>query len=358
MEARTRRPTVRDVAREASVSFSTVSNVVRGATGVSAKMRDKVTDAISRLGYRPHAAARSLRGKSFTVGIVIPDLTSPFQIEVAQGITNRLRTSAYQEVIIAAGPTAERQHRAIQELTDRLVDGLILVAPCCSSEELTGLAAVTPIVVVARHGADANFDSVVNDDCQGAHLMVEHLVGLGHVRIVHTSLPSDDPNQDFVLSHAARLLGYERSMKMHGLRGEIIATSYSERGGYDAAIRVLSESDQPSAIFAGADIAAIGVLRAADELGLAVPHDLTVTGYDNIAVAETRRISLTTVDQSGHQMGQQSARLLLERLDGRRQPSYYIIAPRLVVRRTSGLRTAKHPSLSADISDARRGSVT
>src|SRR4029453_3104219 len=163
-------------------------------------------------------------------------------------------------------------------------------------------------------------------------LLVDHLVGLGHQRILHTSHPAGELTRPFVLSHTARHDGYVEAMRRRGLEPDVIETSYSEPGGYQAAIEALARPTPPTAIFAGADVAALGVLRATEELGLRVPEDVTVVGYDNIFTSSIGRISLTTVDQSGHQTGAKAARLLLERIEGRTQPVHYILAPRLVPR--------------------------
>lgn len=350
ISSKSRRTTLQDVASEAGVSFSAVSKVIRGASGVSPDMRSKVTAAIEKLGYRPHAGARAMRGKSFTIGVVLVELTSPFQPEVVQGISDELETSPYQEIIVAAGIAPERQQRAVEALIDRQVDGLILIAPWTTAEWLEDIAAKIPTVVVARHGGARNFDTVVDDDYEGARLMVDHLVGLGHRRIVHTSMPSGGLTRPFVLSHTARLDGYEQAMKRHGLEPEVIVTSYSEKGGYQAALQALAGTPRPTAIFAGADVAALGVLRAAEEQGLMVPEDLTVTGYDNIYVSTIGRISLTTVDQSGQLTGANSAKLLLERINGREQPKNYVVAPRLIPRATSGPPAAAMLQSEAELS--------
>lgn len=332
--AKSRRATIQDVAREAGVSTSAVSKVLRGAYGVSPRMRDRVTAAIDLLGYRPHTGARAMRGRSYTIGVVLVDHSSPFQPEVLEGIAHQLEPTPFQEVSIAAGITPERQMRCIEALIDRQVDGLILVAPWMETSWLEDLAARIPTVVVARHGAAANYDTVVDDDYEGARLMVDHLVALGHTRIVHTGQDSGGLVRPFVLSHTARQDGYEQAMIGHGLKPDVLVTGYTEEGGYKAAMEALARTERPTAIFAGADIAALGVLRATEELGLRVPEDVTVTGYDNIFVAGLGRIALTTVDQSGPMTGSVSARLLLERLEGRSRPTHYVVAPRLLPRST------------------------
>ncbi len=330
-----RRATIQDVAQSAGVSVSAVSKVLRDAYGVSPEMRAKVTTAIEKLGYRPHAGARGMRGRSFTVGVVLTEMSSPFQPEVVDGINDELESSSFQAIMSVGGANAERQKRSIEALVDRQVDGLILIAPFVSQSWLEKLASTIPTVVVARHGGGPNYDSVVDDDYEGARLVVDHLAALGHQRIVHTSHPSGGLKRPFVLSHTARCEGYVNVMERHGFEPDVIETTYSEQGGYQATVEALGRAVPPTAIFAGADIAALGALRAAEELGYSVPEDLTIVGYDNIYLTTIGRISLTTVDQSGHLTGTTSARLLLERIEGRSRPVHYVVAPRLVPRSTS-----------------------
>jgi LacI family transcriptional regulator len=341
-----RRATLEDVAKEAGVSVSAVSKVVRDAYGVSPRMREKVTEAIERLGYRPNAGARAMRGRSYTVGVMVTQLSSPLQPEIIEGISDELDPSPYQEIVVVGGVDPDRQRRSVESLVDRQVDGLILISPFTSQEWLEELGAGMPMVVLARHGGSSTFDTVVDDEREGARLIVDHLVSLGHERIVHTTQPSGGLVRPFVLSQTARLDGYVRAMERHGLKPDVIETAWTEQGGYAACIEAMARSQPPTAIFAGADVAALGVLRATEELGLAVPEDVTVTGYDNIHIASMGRIALTTVDQSGHMTGGAAARLLLERLNGRKQLVHYVVAPRLVARSTSAAppATIPHPA--------------
>lgn len=331
-----RRATIQDVARVAGVSVSAVSKVLREAYGVSPQMQERVAAAIDQLNYRPHAGARTMRGQSYTIGVVLVELTSPFQPEVAQGISGELEGTPYQEVIVTGGTSPERQKRSIEALLDRRVDGLVLVAPWLEVAWIEEVAKTLPVVTVALHGSPKNFDTVVDDDRLGARMMVDHLVANGHRRIVHTSMPPADLGGSFMLSHTARREGFESAMRRHGLKPDVIDTWYSEEGGYRAAVEALSRETPPTAIFAGADVAALGALRAVEERGLRVPEDITVVGYDNIYTSTINRVSLTTVDQSGELTGAACARLLLERLEGRTDTSHYVVAPRLIVRRTSG----------------------
>lgn len=329
------RATIQDVAAAAGVSVSAVSKVVRRAYGVSPQMHARVTAAIELLGYRPHTGARAMRGRSYTVGVVLVELTSSFQTEVATSISNELESTLYQDIIVTATTSAHRQQKSIEALLDRQVDGLVLVAPWLDITWVEKIAATIPVVAVALHGTPETFDTVVDDDRLGARQMVDHLVTLGHQNIVHTTMPPLKTDGSYVLSHTARQQGFEQAMRDHGLEPDIIETWYSEEGGYAAAMQAFERPDPPTAIFAGADIAALGVLRAAEERGLRVPEDLTVVGYDNIYTSTINRVALTTIDQFGSLTGRESISLLLDRIAGRTTPEHSVIAPQLVVRRTS-----------------------
>ncbi|WP_197725494.1 LacI family DNA-binding transcriptional regulator [Actinoplanes sp. OR16] len=330
------RTTIQDVAAAAGVSVSAVSKVLRDAYGVSPQMRERVTAAVEELGYRPHSAARTMRGHSDTIGVALNGLTSPFMTEVATGISEALEPTRYQDIIVSAGSSPAAQQNRIEALLDRQVAGLVLVAPWIDVTWIEKTARTVPVVTIALHGSSENFDTVVDDERLGAQLMVDHLVSLGHRHIVHTSMPPAFADSAFVLSHTARRQGYEKAMLDRGLEPDIIETWYSEEGGYQAAVRALDRDTPPTAIFAGADIAAFGVLRATEDRGLRVPEDLSVVGYDNIYTSTMNRIALTTVDQSGQVTGAGAVRLLLDRIAGRAEPEEFVVSPQLKIRRTSG----------------------
>ena len=145
-----------------------------------------------------------MRGRSYTVGVMLIEFNSPFPPEVAQGVSDAFLGTTYQSIVVAAGVSVERQQRAVEALIDRQVDGLILVTPFTSSEWLDELAAKIPVVTVARHGAAANYDTVVGDDYEGARLVVDHLVELGHRNILHTSQGAAGLARPSILSHTAR----------------------------------------------------------------------------------------------------------------------------------------------------------
>ncbi|MFE3036601.1 LacI family DNA-binding transcriptional regulator [Streptomyces canus] len=334
-----RRVTIVDVARHARVSTTAVSKVLRNAYGASPEMRAKVRRAIDELGYRPLAAARGLRGQTYTIGVMLPDLRNPFFPEILDGITDRLADTDYQVFLGPGGCNDERtEARVTEAMIDRGMDGVILIAPVSAHAHLERVASAIPTVVVGRHGRSPVYDTVTDDDVAGASLVVGHLVGLGHRRIAHIEHHETDPTRIAEMPNAQRAEGYRHAMRAHGLSDEIdiVSTTYTQPGGHEGARQLLARPHRPTAIFAGADIAAMGVLEALAEAGLSVPGDISVAGYDNTTFASFGPISLTSVDQAGHEIGDNAVRLLLERIADRNRTSVQVkLTPSLVPRRTT-----------------------
>jgi LacI family transcriptional regulator len=334
-----RRITIVDVARHANVSTTAVSKVLRNAYGASPAMREKVRQAIEELGYRPSAAARGLRGQTYTIGVMLPDLRNPFFPDVVDGLNDALKRTDYQVLVGTGGcDDEEAEARIVDALIDRSMDGIVLVAPLASTTRLEQVAKLVPTVVIGRHGHSADYDTVADDDLAGAALVVNHLAGLGHRRIAHIDHHETDPTRLAEMPNAVRAEGYRRAMRANGLEPDIniVATSYTQQGGYLGAQQLLAQPERPTAIFAGADIAAMGVLEAVADAGLSVPDDLSVAGYDNTTLAAYGPVALTTVDQAGHHIGANAARLLLNRIADRGRPAAQVtLSPKLVVRRTT-----------------------
>ncbi|PZG23695.1 LacI family DNA-binding transcriptional regulator [Nonomuraea aridisoli] len=333
-----RRVTIADVASHAQVSVTAVSKVIRNAYGVSPAMRERVRAAIEELGYRPQAAARGMRGRTFTIGLMLPHIRNPFFADIVDGLAEYLQSTDYQAFMIQGGATRKVESRAVDALMDRQVDGIIMVAPLASKARLEEVAREKPTVVLARHERSSYYDTVSDDDEAGAELVVNHLLALGHRRIAHITHQDDSQARPSDLLHNIRAATYERVMREHGLAGEIaVAKSfYHERGGYEGARELLSRSPRPTAIFAGADQAALGALAAVHEAGLAVPADVSVAGYDNTHLAALPCIDLTSVDQDGAVMGGAAGKLLLERIEGRTSAVRFTVTPTLVVRGSTG----------------------
>lgn len=332
------RVTIADVAKHAGVSTAAVSKVLRNAYGVSPAMDARVRASIAALSYRPHAGARAMRGRSYTLGVLLDNIRNPFYGDILDGVTDALAKSDYQVLVGSGGFSSDTQTHMGEAMVDRGMDGLILVAPAMSRDQVRAIAATVPLVVVGHHDGSDTYDTVAGDDAAGADLVVDHLTSLGHRRIAHTSVEAPKGTQWRRRLEQVRSNGYREAMQQRHLGGfvQVVATSYSEDGGYLAARELLGVRDRPTAIFAGADVAALGVLRAAAELRLRIPEDLSLVGYDNTNVASLAPIQLTSVDQSGGHIGETAARLLCERIDGRTRPVRTSTAPTLIVRKTTG----------------------
>jgi LacI family transcriptional regulator len=343
-----RRVTIVDVARHAQVSTTTVSKVLRNAYGASPTMRAKVREAMDELGYRPYAAARGMRGQTYTIGVMLPNIRNPFFPDILDGLTDWLGDTEYQ-VLLGPGCNGEQaEAKVTQAMIDRSMDGMILIAPVSPRAHLEHIASIVPTVVVGRHGHSAVYDTVADDDMTGAALVVKHLVELGHRRIAHIEHLERDPTRLAEMPNAIRAEGYRQAMRAHGLGEEIdiVSTTYTEEGGYLGTKQLLDRPHRPTAIFAGADIVAMGVLDALTKAGLTIPGDISVAGYDNTTFAAFGPISLTSVDQDGHQIGANAARLLVDRITDRdRRTAQIRLSPTLVARRSTAAPSAGRPNL-------------
>jgi LacI family transcriptional regulator len=333
-----RRVTIVDVAQHAGVSVTTVSKVLRNAYGTSPAMRARVREAIGQLGYRPSASARGMRGRTYTIGLMLPDIRNPFFADVLDGVNDWLRDTDYQLLHASSCNDEQGEARVTEAMIDRSMDGVILIAPLAARSHLERVAGTVPTVVVGRHGHSPTYDTVADDDFTGAALIVDHLADLGHRRIAHIEHLETDPVRLREMPNALRADGYRQAMRARGLADEIdiASTTYTQEGGYLGARQLLARPTRPTAIFAGADIVAMGVLEAIAEAGLSVPGDISVAGYDNTTFAAFTPISLTTVDQAGRQIGANAARLLLDRVADRGRPTAQVkLSPTLVARRTT-----------------------
>ena len=324
--------TILDVAERAGVSKSLVSLVMRGSAQVSEEKRTAVLRAADELGYRPNAAARSLvRRHSSMIGVMISDLHNPFFAEVVDGIEEEAQAAGYHALFSTGGRRVDGESVAIERLLQLRTDGLILASVILPAREVLAAAATTPVVLIARPSRWREVDSVTNDDRAGARLAVDHLFELGHRSIAHI-----DGGKG--AGAASRRSGFVEAMSHHDLAESmfVVAGDYTEDGGAKGISALLRTGRRPTAIFVANDLAAVGALQALGELGYQVPRDVSLIGYDNIALAGLRHINLTTVDQPRRHVGATAVRLLLERLDeGRGRARHLVVAPSLVVRGTT-----------------------
>jgi DNA-binding LacI/PurR family transcriptional regulator len=312
-----RPPNIRDVARAAGVSVATVSRVLNDSAPVSEPTHATVRAAIDELGYRRNARGRNLSlGRSHAVGIVAPFFTTPSVVERVRGVSERLAARGYDLMLFDVETAAQRADAFGAFSSRDRVDGLLVVSLPISDEEAATLERVGPTVVTIDV-AHPSFPSVTTDDALGGELAAEHLLSKGHRRI---GFVGDDAVNPFgFTSSERRREGFRRALRRAGVRP---SDRYERRGrhGRDEAralaVSLLRSEDRPTAVFAASDVQAVGVLEAAALLGLAVPDDVAVIGFDDIDLAEM--LGLTTVRQPLFESGAVGAEVLLARLDGGR----------------------------------------
>ncbi|TCC36475.1 LacI family DNA-binding transcriptional regulator [Kribbella speibonae] len=331
-----KRATIVDVAQHAGVSTASASKVLRGVQGVSPGMRARVEASMQALSYRPHRLARGMRGSTFTVGVMLSDIDNPFFGVLVRGLSEVFATQKYELLIAPATSGETSQEAVIDSLIDHQMDGLVLIAPRSHEEHLEEIGRQIPTVVIGPHGPSQHYDTVSDDDQLGAELVVDYLVALGHRHIAF--LANRHPSNLVNLPEVARGRGYEEAMTRRSLTQEVtfIEGDWSHEGGRAVGRHLLESYPRPTAIFAGADVAALGVLATCWEDGVRIPDELSVVGYDNSPTGALTPISLTSVDQAGHEMGATAGQLLLERIHGRSEARNEVLTPRLVVRRTTG----------------------
>lgn len=327
------RVTIRDVAARAGVSVATVSKVINERYGVSAATLARVRAVIDELGYEASLVAQSLRNhRTNVIGILVADL-EPFSTELLKGAADAIRGSGFELVVYSAGgrtgDPSGWEKRYLSRLSGTLVDGAVLVTPAVSLEAVPG----TPVVAVDPHTGPSHLPTIDSDNLRGAQLATEHLLDLGHRRIAFLSGRPD------LESATLRKAGYLRALEAAGVPAD---ENLIRIGAYDPEISaasahdLLTGPDRPTAVFAANDISAIATVGAARELGLSVPDDLSVVGFDNVPESALCSPPLTTVDQPIREMGHRAISMLIALINGDEvERTHVTLDTGLVVRRST-----------------------
>ncbi len=321
------RATIVDVARTAGVSVSTVSKVINDRDGVAAETYERVMSVVAELGYESSLVASSLRRRSTNVvGVLVPQF-EPFSTELLKGISTATEGTGY-ELLAYSGDLSHNEigweRRSLSRLAGTLIDGAVIVAPTAAVTTAT-----IPVVAIDPHTGRTGPSTVEVDNIGGARAATEHLIGLGHTRIAHVRGRTD------LVSAEQREQGYREALQAAGLPydPELVRV-----GGYravettEAAHELLSLPNRPSAIFAANDLSAIRVLEVAAEMGIRVPEELSVVGFDNVPEAANFSPALTTVSQPMHQIGAEAIRILMELLNGESKEEHLRLPASMVIR--------------------------
>lgn len=325
------RITIADVAREAGVSSQTVSRVINNKGEISPATRSTVVAVIERLGYRPSSIARSLAtNRTFTIGLLVPDIANPFWPEIARGIEDTAWRRGYHVFLCNTTEAAERESTVLQFLEDRRVDGVIVAGSRLCDELLLPLLERHPAaVLINRQHPDGAAGSVRVDSRDGAIQAVTYLVGRGRRRIGFLAGPPASHNSAW---HTSGYLSALASLGIPIDQRRIVSCQPYLDEGRQAALALLGGCPDLDALYCYNDLIALGALQACAQLGRRVPEDIAIIGYDDILLASIVTPALTTLRVSKHEVGAQAAGMLFDRIDGRTEPSEIVMKPELVIR--------------------------
>lgn len=323
---------IKDVALHAGVSVTTVSHVVNGTRFVSETARQRVEEAVRELGYVPSAVARSLKHNTTrTFGMVIPNNSNPYFAEIIRGVEDRCFAAGYNVILCNSNDDPERQAGYLRVLTEKRIDGLVLVVTGSDAVARATLGGIAmPLVLLDREVSGVSGDLVEVNHVLGSQMATRHLLELGHPRVACISGPPG------LSPSSQRRAGWKDALEQAGVErkeSDLARGDFTARGGYLAMQALLKRRPRPTAVFACNDLMAFGALTAAREAGIAVPQQLSIVGFDDIDLAAFSAPPLTTVAQPKKQIGTVAADLLLDRVSNARTDNrQMILDPELRVR--------------------------
>lgn len=331
---------IKDIARVADVSFSTVSRALNDSPRVNIETKTRIQRIAAEMGYAPSAVARSLvMRRTQMIGIVVTTITDLFFAEVIRAIEETALGYGHGVVLTNSRGQPERELEAIQSLRERRVDGIILVSGYCSKEDLCAeLGIDIPLVIINRVRQERIGHSIEVDNVGGGRIATQHLLELGHRRIAYIAGPTRewDGNE--------RQMGYEQALGTHGIpvdHAVVVRGGNEPAHGIVAVEQLLALPAPPTALFCYSDAVALGAMRAVRAAGMSVPQDMSVVGFDDISLAPFFEPPLTTVAQSIQEMGSKAVEMVLDLMEGKKV-SESMLPSRLVIRESTS-----HPKRSA-----------
>lgn len=340
---------IKDVAKLAGVSISTVSNVINGTKTVSDELTEKINKAIEELQYEVDPVARSLKSKrTSTIGVVITNISRIFFPQVIKGIQDTASKYGYNLTFCNSDDQMKKEKYFIKMLESTWVDGIILdsVADMGDGAYFTSLTKLgskkksIPVVSIERKTEEYGIDSVIVDNCLGASLATHHLLESGCTKVAHITGPM------YSCVAKDRLKGYKDELQKYGLEvsgDRILEGDFSPLSGYQAIKKLLMNGSAIDGIFAANDQMAIGAVKAIREHGISLPEDIKVVGFDNTFIASIVDPSLTTVNVPKYKMGVDAVELLIKRIKRKNEQVETIELPiNLVVRQSTDLRGEKN----------------
>ncbi len=307
------RVTLKDIAIDTGFSINTVSRALNDKAEVHAATKEKILAAASRLGYRANRLAKGLRSnKTGTIGVVVTDVANPFFSALVKGIAKAARELDYSIILQDSDENYAGEQEAIHVLLAEQVDGILITPVQSDKETIASLSqARFPFVLVGRYFQDLDTNYVVPDDYRGGLLATEHLLSQGYRRIAMVNGPLH------ISSARERFQGYADAQARHGIavdRSLVVTGALTVGEGFDLARSILKRTPPPSAIVTYSDFVAFGVMQAVREVGLSIPEDVAVVGFDDVWMASCLQVPLTTIRSPKEELGRQAMQLLVRRL--------------------------------------------
>ncbi|MFA6075758.1 MAG: LacI family DNA-binding transcriptional regulator [Negativicutes bacterium] len=328
--------TIKDIAKLAGVSVSTVSRAMNDTFDVGADTRKRIMQLVEEQGYRPNNMARGLvTQKLYTIGLIVPDISNPFFSEIAVGVEKRARALGYSVIFCNSDNDPEIERESIAMLRGKMVDGLIASLSRESFAELANIeAAGFPLVQLDRSIESTKTASVLVDNQTSGYIATKHLLELGHRRLIHFS------GNHATQSAHDRKKGFEKAVREYGLSDNefaIFEGNFTVESGIRLFGQLLKIDNRPTAIFAASDLQAVGAIAAAFDAGVAIPEEISIIGHDDVPIASLVRPRLTTMAQPKYKLGEIAVNLLVRRLiDGSAQPpENHVLQTELVVRQST-----------------------
>lgn len=351
--------TIKDIAKAVGASYSTVSRALNNMPGTRAATRERILAVAQELGYEPNAIARSLvTNRTLTLAFILPDLSNPFFSTILQAAEQEADLHGYQLLICETRWDADKERREIKMLSEKRVDGILLYPAREVTDNYLPIGR-TPMVVFGRHESSESETCrfIEVDNAKGCRLAIQHLLACGYDRLAYVGGPPQS------LSHMVRLNSFLDNLRKKNLSYEphwVMEGEYSLESGHKLVTRLLRKPREtwPNALVCANDMIALGALQALSELGVQVPQEMGVVGFDDVCYASLPQIQLTTVHIPREEMGRIGTRLLFAQLDpesgwGQTCPagSRIVLEPRLVKRKTTARIESRHSS-AVDVSDS------
>lgn len=329
--------TIKDIAREAGVSYASVSRALSGSRGVSLKTAQRILAVAKELNYSPNGIARNLVNQhSKTIGLIVPDISNPFFADIALSVIHTAEKAGYQTILSNSDWEPRAQERQLQLMREQRVDGVILKPVQDAGDDVAYESLGLPAVLL--HYSGSKVVSCVDTDHEyGGYLITCHLLGCGCNRIAFIGgLPDSRSNLQ-------RLEGYTRALREAGLAPEdrlVRHGPFTSESGYALTRELLERPAPPDALFCGNDVIALGALQYAQEAGISVPRELCIAGFDGISYASLAQIRLTTIRQDRQRMGETATHLLLDAIEANAAPTVQkiLLTPTLLAQATTGKR--------------------